>query len=139
MDDDHKINLQNRCRYGNCLFKEAHYPVPEEFLHLGCDVTKDLSEVHPLKVCNKHKAVLTRVRNSIEQNREFRSTSNIFAFQEHCQNCQVCANPPCFRRKRKRLSVAGPGRGKVDIETVPQDDEPPRKIHFKLQRCLQGC
>ena len=58
MGDDHKINLQNRCRYGNFLFKEADYPVPKnvhtkEFLHLGCDITKDLSEVHPSKVSNK--------------------------------------------------------------------------------------
>ena len=45
--------------FGNCLFKEAEYPIPKgiytiEILHLGCD----LSEVHLSKVCNKHKAVL---------------------------------------------------------------------------------
>ena len=30
MGDDHKINLQNRCRYGNYLFKEADYAVPKD-------------------------------------------------------------------------------------------------------------
>ena len=124
MGDDHKINLQNRCLYGNYLFKEADYPVPtnvytKEFLHLGYDITKDLSEVHPSKVCNKHKALLIRVRNSIEQNTKFRPTTNVFAFQQHNQNCLVGASPPKTPgRKRKCLSVAGPGRSKVDIKTV---------------------
>ena len=58
MGDDPYINFQNRCCYANCLFKEADYPIPKdihtkEFLHLGCGITEDLSEVHPSKVCNK--------------------------------------------------------------------------------------
>ena len=138
MRDDHKINLQNRCRYGNCLFKEADYPVPKnvytkEFLHLGYDITKVLSEVHPSKVCNKHKALLIRVRNSIEQNTEFRPTTNVFAFQEHNQNCLVCATPPKTPgRKKKCLSVAGPGRSNVDIKAVPQDDETAKKNALQI-------
>ena len=143
MGDDYKINLQNRCRYGNCLLKEADYPVPKDvytkmFLYLGCYITQDLSEVHPSKVCNKHKAVLIRVRNSAEQNGEFPPTTNIFAFQEHSQNCQLCANPPKIPgRKRKHLSVV-----LVEVRSIkklyPKMMKPPRKIHFKLQSMLSG-
>ena len=92
MSDDHKRNLQSRCRYGNCLLKITDYPVLKEvyikeFLQLGCDISEDKSEVHPPKLCNKHKAVLIRVRNAIEENREFRPNTNIYVFKEHTQSC----------------------------------------------------
>ena len=66
--------------------------------------------------------------SEIEQNFEFRPTINIFAFHEHNQNCLVCPTPPKTPgRKRKCLLVAGPGRSKVDIKTVLQDDETAKK------------
>ena len=66
--------------------------------------------------------------SEIEQNFGFRPTINIFAFHEHNQNCLVCPTPPKTPgRKRKCLLVAGPGRSKVDIKTVPQDDETAKK------------
>ena len=77
--------------------------------------------------------MLIRVRNSIEQNTEFRPTTNVFAFQEHNQNCLVCATPPKTPgRKKKCLSVAGPGRSNVDIKAVPQDDETAKKNALQI-------
>ena len=101
--DDQNTNLQNWCPYGNYLFKEADYPVPKnvytkEFLYLGCDITKDSSEVHLSKVCNKHK---------------------------HCLKCATL--PKTSGWKRKCLSIAGPDQSKVDIKAVPQVDETARK------------
>ena len=96
----------------------------KEFLQLGCDISKDKSEVHPPKLCNKHKAVLIRVRNVIEENCEFRLNINIYVFKEHTQSCQVCDNTPnTLGRKRKHTSKAGPGRGKLNTENVTQGDE----------------
>ena len=49
------------------------------------------------------------------------------------QNCLVCATPPKTPgRKRKCLSVAGPGRNKVDIRAVPQDDETAKKNALQI-------
>ena len=61
-------------------------------------------------------------------NSEFRPTTNIFAFQDHNQNCLVCATlPKTSGWKRKCLSIAGPDQSKVDIKAVPQVDETARK------------
>ena len=83
MSDDHKRNLQSRCRYGNCLLKITDYPVLKEvyikeFLQLGCDISEDKSEVHPPKLCNKHKAVLIS---------EFQPNTNIYVFKARTQSC----------------------------------------------------
>ena len=129
MSDDHKKNLKSRCRYGNCLLKETDYPVLKEvyikkFLQLGCNISKDKSEVHPPNLCNKHKAVLIRLRKAIEENREFRPNTNIYVFKERSQSCQVCDNAPNTPgRKRKRTSKSGPDRGKLNTENVTQGDE----------------
>ena len=67
-------------------------------------------------------------------NSEFRPTTNIFAFQDHNQNCLVCATlPKTSGWKRKCLSIAGPDRSKVDIKAVPQVDETSRK------KCTSNC
>ena len=55
----------------------------KEFLQLGCDISKDKSEVHPPKLCNKHKAVLIRVRNVIEENREFRLNITTYVYSKN--------------------------------------------------------
>ena len=113
MSDDHKKNLQSYCQYGDCLLKETDYPIHKEIyikelLQLGCSISKDKSEVHPPKLCNKHIAVLIRIRNAIEENHEFRPNTNIYVFKEHAQSCQVCDNTPNTpRRKRKCTSKAG--------------------------------
>ena len=45
----------------------------------------------------------------------------------------MCATPPKTPgRKRKCLSVAGPGRSKVDIKVVPQDDETGKKNALQI-------
>ena len=73
---------------------------------------------------NKHKAVLIRVRNAIEENREFRPNTNIYVFKKHTQSCQVWDNTPNIPgRKRKHTSKAGPSRGKLNTENVTQGDE----------------
>ena len=107
--DDQNTNLQNWCPYGNYLFKEADYPVPKnvytkEFLYLGCDITKDSSEVHLSKVCNKHK---------------------------HCLKCATL--PKTSGWKRKCLSIAGPDQSKVDIKAYPKLMKLQGKMYFKLQ------
>lgn len=30
MSEDHEKNLQNRCRYKNCILEETEYPTPKE-------------------------------------------------------------------------------------------------------------
>ena len=55
----------------------------KEFLQLGCDISEDKSEVHLPKLCNKHKAVIIRVRNAIEENREFRPNTNIYIYSKN--------------------------------------------------------
>ena len=47
------------------------------------------------------------------------------------QNCLVCATPP-KTPGRKRKCLAGPGRNKVDIRAVPQDDETAKKNALQI-------
>ena len=75
-------------------------------------------------MCNKHKAFLIRVRNAIEENREFQPNTNIYVFKKHTKSCQVWDNTPNIPgRKRKHTSKAGPSRGKLNTENVTQGDE----------------
>ena len=120
MNKNHEELLKLRCRYGNCVLEESEYPVlkenfQEEFCFLGIDINRDDPTVYPSKVCKKHQALLIQVRASMAENRDFKPLSHVYEFKPHHSLYDICE--PVIKkaeRKRKRSSVAGPGRGNTE-------------------------
>ena len=91
----HKIKLKQRCRYGNCMLDDnSNYAKKEQFFdefnHLKVNLNDDIMNIHPELVCNKHKALLYRCRNSIKAGDNFVPTAYPVTFLPHNDNCVVC-------------------------------------------------
>ena len=85
----HKLNLLHRCRYGNCIIRSGEKRTSKhfyaaEFKHVfEIDLSVDDVTIHPENICNKHKALLHRARQSLRKSYTYVPTTTPFEFVRH--------------------------------------------------------
>jgi hypothetical protein len=87
-------------------------PFSNEFRDIfNVDIEKDVTSVHPPKVCDAHVRFFTRYRELKKNGREMRTTQTTHKFIAHTETgCEVCEIPqkrPCPGRPRKPQMSSG--------------------------------
>ena len=96
--ESHREELHFVCRLGtDCIIDRraiSKLVYSEELERVyGIDVWNDDDDIHPMNVCDKHRAALNRVKKSLKENKDAPITSKPipFVFNPHTNdNCDVC-------------------------------------------------